>query len=103
MLTAIAVTVIFLWLGREADRYRDMFSVVRLGMSKTDLTTLVGAPILIDTTNSASEVWTYDVPPLFAERPRCFFRLGDSILVRFEWEPIDTSLVVDDARGPGGP
>lgn len=95
---ALVVAVVWVWLGQRANHYREIFSEVRPGMSKTELTALAGPPATVDTTRSGYEVWIFEVPSLFAERPHCFFELGDSVLLRFRWEPVDTTLT-DDRPG----
>ncbi len=72
--------------------YRSQFADVHPGLSKAELSRVVDIPYSVDTTQAGYEVWEYDVPSLFAERPRCFFGLGDTVVLRFAWEPIDTTL-----------
>jgi len=91
----LTVVVVFVWIGQRADHYRDLFSRIRPGMSKAEIRAQVGEPISIDSSGTTYEVWTFDVPGLFAERPRCYFVRGDDILVRFIWEPIDIILADD--------
>ena len=99
VMTLVLLVVIgavgFIWFGKRADTYREKFSEVHPGMTKTEVVAVVGRPPLVDTSEGIYERWIFDVPSAFAERPQCFFKLGDSVLVRFTWEPVDTSLVDD--------
>lgn len=88
----IFVIVGFVWLGQYMDGHRNTFSKIHPGMSKAQVKAIAGTPLTVDTSRQALEVWEFEVPSLFAERPHCYFELDDSTLVRFMWEPRDTAL-----------
>jgi hypothetical protein len=97
VLFVVAISIVgYVWIGSKGDLYRSLFADISPGMSKGEVVAVVGPPNWIDTTNQTYEIWSYSVPIwLFEEIPYCYFCKGDSILVRFLWEPIDLSLPGD--------
>ena len=98
ILFLIAVIITYMLFYQDADYYKELFSKIRPGMTKEEIMTIAGRPAFIDTAGLEYDVWYYDVSSLFPERPGCYFIKGDSILVRFRWEPIDISLPIDSAK-----
>jgi len=88
----IVVLIVFVSFNRQYNNYQEKFSGIQPGMTKAEIYPIIGSPNTVDTFNLEYEVWIYDVPAIFAERPHLYFTLRDSVLIRFVWEPIDIWL-----------
>lgn len=88
----IPVAIAYFRYHQQCDRAKEVFGKIHPGITKAEVKAIAGEPTFVDTSGLQYDIWIFDVPAIFADRPHCFFQKGDSILVRFMWEPIDTAL-----------
>jgi uncharacterized protein YxeA len=92
-----------LWSSKEYDDILGRFETLQVGMTKENVTSIMGTPINSYKTEYYGKefnVWSFNTATTASEFPTCYFDADNDLLYLIEWEDVNIHIIAEDSLWP---